>query len=182
MNLYVIRHGQTEWNVLKKMQGSVDIPLNEKGLEQAEITKSNLNDISLDVILCSPLIRAKQTADIINSDRNLEIIIDDRLRERTYGEFEGTSKNSFNYNDFWAYNKNLKYDKAENIQDFFKRIYDLLDEVKSKYYDKNVLIVTHAGVMKAIECYANGMMEDEEIGPFLPDNASVQKYKIKKMI
>lgn len=179
MNLYVIRHGQTEWNVMKKMQGSADIPLNEKGLEQALITKENLTDIKVDMIFCSPLIRAKQTAEIINSDRNLEVIFDERLRERDYGEFEGTSKSSFDYNEFWAYTKNKSYEKAENVQVFFSRIYNFLDEIKERYPDKNILVVAHAGVMKAIECYANGMMEDSEIGPFLPDNAGVQKYKNK---
>lgn len=149
MNLYVVRHGQTEWNVMKKMQGSADIPLNDKGLEQAGITKSNLKDISIDIIFCSPLIRAKQTAEVINSDRNLEIIYDNRLRERDYGEFEGTSKTSFNYNDFWAYNKNLTFTKAENIQVFFKRVYGFIDEIESKYSNKNILIVTHAGGIKS---------------------------------
>lgn len=178
MKLYVVRHGQTEWNILKKMQGSADIPLNEKGKEQAYETKSNLENIDFDIIICSPLLRAKQTAEIINSDRNLNIIFDDRLRERNYGEFEGTSKSSFNYNDFWAYNKNLKYSKAENVQDFFKRIYNFLDEIKINYKEKNVLIVCHAGITKAVECYANGMMKDEDIGPYLPNNASVQEYDI----
>lgn len=89
MNLYVVRHGQTEWNIMKKMQGSVDIPLNEKGIEQAYITKKNLENISIDIIFCSPLKRAMQTAEVINQDRNLEIIYDERLRERNYGEFEG---------------------------------------------------------------------------------------------
>lgn len=178
MNLYVVRHGQTEWNVLKKMQGSADISLNERGMEQAKYTKENLKNVDIDLIFCSPLIRAKQTAEVINEDRNLNITFDERLRERNYGEFEGTSKSSFNYNDFWAYEKNLKYDKAENVQDFFKRIYYFLDDLKEKYSDKNILIVCHAGVVKAIECYANNMLADEEIGPFLPDNASVLKYKI----
>lgn len=179
MKLYVVRHGQTEWNVLKKMQGFADIPLNEKGKEQAEETKLNLGNIHFDMIFCSPLIRAKQTAEIINNDRNLNIMFDDRLIERNYGEFEGVSKSSFNYNDFWSYNKNLKYTKAENIQDFFKRIYNFLDEIKMNYSNKNILIVCHAGVTKAIECYANGMMKDEEIGPYLPNNASVQEYNIE---
>lgn len=178
MHLYVVRHGQTEWNVLKKMQGSADIPLNKKGIQQARQTKNNLDNINLDMIFCSPLIRAKQTAEIINEERNLKIVFDDKLRERNYGEFEGTSKSSFNYNDFWAYGKNLKYDKAENVQDFFKRIYDFLDSIKEKYYGKNILIVCHAGVVKAIECYANKMLADEEIGPFLPDNASILKYDL----
>ena len=180
MNLYVVRHGQTEWNVLKKMQGSANIPLNDKGIEQAKITRSNLENINLDLIVCSPLIRAKQTAEIINSDRNLNIIFDERLRERNYGEFEGINKSEFNYNDFWAYNKNIIYDKAENIQDFFSRVYNLLDELKEKYIENNILIVAHAGVLKAIECYVNGMMKDEEIGPYLPDNASVLEYYIIK--
>ena len=75
MKLYVVRHGQTKWNVLKKMQGSADIPLNECGKKQAYQTKLNLENINFDIIICSPLIRAKQTAEIINSDRNLEIFI-----------------------------------------------------------------------------------------------------------
>ncbi len=178
MKLYVVRHGQTYWNVLKKVQGSADIPLNERGKEQAYETKSYLENINFNIIFCSPLIRAKQTAEIINSDRNLDIIFDDRLIERNYGEFEGISKYSFNYNDFWAYNKNLKYAKAENVQDFFSRIYNFLDEIKTNYSDKNILIVCHAGVTKAINCYANGMMKDEDIGPYLPDNVSVQEYDI----
>lgn len=60
MKLYVIRHGQTEWNVLKKMQGSLNIPLNERGMKQAQEIKSNLEDINFDIIFCSPLIRAKK--------------------------------------------------------------------------------------------------------------------------
>lgn len=178
MKIFVIRHRQTEWNVLKKMQGFADIPLNERGLEQANESKINLIDKTYDIVFCSPLIRAKQTATIVNEDKNIDIIYDKRLRERNYGEFEGTNKSSFNYNDFWAYNKNIKYAKAENVQDFFKRIYNFLDELKLKYQDKNVLIICHAGVLKAIECYANGMMSDDEIGLYLPDNASVQEYDL----
>ena len=175
MNIFVVRHGQTEWNVIKKMQGSADIELNEKGLSQASDTADMLRDLAFDIIFCSPLKRAKQTAEIINDDRGLNIIFDERLRERNYGEFEGTSKSSFDYNEFWSYQKNMKYEKAENVQDFFKRIYDFLDDITSKEYN-NILIVCHAGVEKAIECYFNGLMSDDEIGPFLPDNASVLKY------
>lgn len=177
MKIYVVRHGQTEWNVLRKMQGSADIPLNENGINQAKQTKQNLKNTKFDIIFCSPLIRAKQTAEIINEEKNLKIIYDERLRERNYGEFEGTSKSSFNYNEFWAYNNNIKYNKAENVQDFFNRIYNFLDDIKSSYSNKNILIVCHAGVVKAIECYANGMMKDEEIGPYLPDNASINEYE-----
>lgn len=176
MNLYVIRHGQTEWNVFKKMQGSTDIPLNEKGIEQAYITKKELKNIHIDKVFCSPLKRARKTAEIVSDEKDLKIIIADELAERCYGEFEGTTKSSFDYNEFWSYNKNKKYAKAENVQIFFDRVYKFMDKLKEKYSDKNILIVTHAGVIKAIECYANGMLADEEIGPFLPENCTVSKY------
>ena len=182
MNLYVVRHGQTPWNVEKKMQGSADIPLNEKGIEQAYETKNNLKGKKIDFIISSPLIRAKQTADIINEERNLPIIYDERLTERYYGEFEGVSKQTFDYNSFWAYEKNMKYEKAENIQDFFNRINEFVEDLKSNYNDESILIVCHAGVMKALECILNGMMPDEEIGPFLPKNASVLEYNVKTNI
>lgn len=58
MNLFVVRHGQTEWNVLKKMQGWADIPLNDKVIEQVYQNRENLKDINVDIIFCSPLIRA----------------------------------------------------------------------------------------------------------------------------
>lgn len=73
----------------------------------------------------------------------------------------------------------MEYTKAENVQDFFKRSYNFLDEIKISYSDKNVLIVCHAGITKAIECYVNGMMKDEDIGPYLPNNASIQEYDIR---
>lgn len=178
MNWFVVRYGQTEWNVLKKMQGWADIPLNDKVIEQVYQNRENLKDINVDIIFCSPLIRAWKTAEIINSDKNIKIIFYDRLIEKNYGEFEGISKASFDYNEFWSYNKNLNYVKAENIQMFFDRIYKFIDELKLKYSNKNVLVVTHAGIIKVIECYVNSMMSDEEIGPFLPNNCSVIKYVI----
>ena len=79
---------------MERLKENAYIPLNERGKQQAHETKLNLKNINFDIIICSPLIRAKQTAEIINSDRNLTIIFDDRLRERNYGEFEGTSKSS----------------------------------------------------------------------------------------
>lgn len=89
MEILLTRHGQTDWNVLKKVQGKADIELNKKGIEQAEATRDTLKNEKIDLILCSPLKRAKQTADIINQERNIPIIIDERVSERDFGEFEG---------------------------------------------------------------------------------------------
>ena len=68
--------------------------------------------------------------------------------------------------------------KGVDVKVFFDRIYQFVDDLKIKYPDKNILIVAHAGILKAIECKINGMMKDEEIGPFLPNNCSVTKYVV----
>lgn len=89
MEILLTRHGQTEWNLLKKVQGKADIELNEKGIQQAEETRDFLKNEKIDLILCSPLKRALQTAEIINQGRNIRMIIDERVSERDFGEFEG---------------------------------------------------------------------------------------------
>ena len=162
MKIYFVRHGKTELNKLKKMQGVLDIPLNEEGIEQTYKTKELTDKIEFDCAICSPLIRTKQTLDIILEGRNIPVIYDERIIERNYGEFEGTTKNvDFDYDEFWNYTKNVKYKKAENIRDFFERIYGFLDDLKTKNY-KRVLIVAHGGVSRPFDCYFNGMMSDEK--------------------
>ena len=85
MEILLTRHGQTEWNLLKKVQGKADIELNEKGVKQAEETRDSLKNEEIDLILCSPLKRAIQTAEIINQGRNIKMIIDERVSERDFG-------------------------------------------------------------------------------------------------
>lgn len=73
MKIYVLRHGQTSWNVDRKIQGKQDIELNEVGIKQAYSAKGKFNKLNIDLIMCSPLKRTKQTADIINEDKNLDM-------------------------------------------------------------------------------------------------------------
>ena len=75
--IYVTRHGQTDWNVQKRVMGRCDEPLNNNGINQAIETKNNLLNKDIDLIICSPLLRAKQTANIINEGRNISIVYDD---------------------------------------------------------------------------------------------------------
>ena len=126
MQILLTRHGQTEWNVLKKVQGKVDIELNATGIKQAEETALKLKNTAIDIIISSPLKRARQTAEIINKETNLPIIIDERISERDFGEFEGKNRNEFSFEDFWSYKKAENYEKAEKIQDFFERIYNFM--------------------------------------------------------
>lgn len=86
MDLYITRHGQTDGNVNKIMDGIRDIDLNETGIEQAKTTRDNLKNVKFDLIICSPLSRTKHTMEIININ-NYPVIYDDRIQERDCGEF-----------------------------------------------------------------------------------------------
>ena len=101
--IYIVRHGQTDWNLLGKVQGKQDISLNEKGREQAALTKKDLDNKEIDLIIVSPLKRALETAEIINKDRNIPMIIDYRIKERDFGEFEGQEFNIIDTRPFWDY-------------------------------------------------------------------------------
>lgn len=153
--IYVVRHGETDWNKLHKVMGRVDIPLNETGKSQAKITSEKLKEYKIDLIISSPLKRACETAKIINETKNLEIIYDDRLLERDFGEFEGLDYNERYEALLWDYYENKEYEKTERMDNFFKRIYDLCNEIKEKYKDKNILLVTHGGVSAVLNCYYN---------------------------
>lgn len=178
MKIYVIRHGQTDWNVMKKIQGKVNTELNLTGKEQALKAEEILKDKPIDIIICSPLKRAKQTAELVKGNRNIQIIDDERISERDFGEFEGKKRDEFNFKDFWNYDNKDEYVKVENIKEFFTRVYAFLDEIKIKYEGKNILLVTHGGVSIPISCYFNGIPSDGDLLTLVLKNAEVREYKI----
>ena len=179
MKILVTRHGQTNWNVEKRIQGRTDIELNYKGIEQAYQTKENLENEKIDLIICSPLKRAKQTADIINKDRNIPIIYDERLLEICYGENEGRLHDDFDYDGFWNIVNTHEYKDAENVNNFIKRVYNFLEDIK-KHKEENILIVTHNGVCRAINTYFNGIPKDNNIINLGIKNCEVVKYNFAK--
>ena len=175
MKIYVTRHGQTDWNVQGKTQGRADIELNEVGIKQAKQTKEELKTIDIDLIIGSPLKRAKKTAEIINEGRNIPIIFDDQIIERNFGEFEGEK---IKFDEFWDYNAHPRYQRAETIQEIISRISNFLDKIKEEYKDKNVLLVTHGGVSIAINCYFKGIPEDGKLINYCLHNCEVQEFEI----
>ena len=92
--LYIMRHGKTDWNEIHKLQGRTDIPLNEEGRKMAALAKAQCDEIEFDVCYCSPLIRARETAEFVLRDRKIPIIVDERLIEMSFGIYEGV-ENSF---------------------------------------------------------------------------------------
>lgn len=179
MKILVTRHGQTDWNVEKRIQGRTDIELNNKGIEQAYQTKENLENEKIELIICSPLKRAKQTADIINKDRNIPIIYDERLLEICYGENEGRLHDDFDYDGFWSIVNTHEYKDAENVNKFIQRVHNFLNDLKNRK-EENILIVTHNGVCRAINTYFNGIPNDNNIIDLGIKNCEVVKYNFDK--
>lgn len=154
---YFVRHGETHYNAEKIIMGTLQIPLNEKGIEYAYKLKKDVCEYSIDLIFCSPLLRAIQTLNIL--DINREIITDSRLSERCYGELQGQRKDSYFINYPQYENKDILrnfYEKpngGESINQVFERVFDFIHEVERNNNDKNILIVTHNGVLRAVHNY-----------------------------
>ena len=109
------------------------------------------------------------------------MIIDERVSERDFGEFEGMPNTDFDFNTFWSYKKNLKYNKAENIRDFFGRVYDFLDSIKNEYAGKRILIVAHGGISIPVKCYFEGILDAETLLSLCLENCEVAKYSYKEL-
>ena len=137
MKVYIVRHGDVPHNALK-IYNNENEDLNENGVIQAETLKSKIKDLEYDMIISSPLIRAKHTAEIINL-KNKKILIDNRLEERNPGDLSGQPLEVTNREEYWNYYTEIQYGTSENIQEFFKRVYNFLDELKQKDYE-SVLI------------------------------------------
>lgn len=137
MEIYIMRHGTTDWNVQKKIQGNTDIPLNKEGILLADKSGENLKNTDFDVIYTSPLKRAYRTAQGIRGDRTeIPIIKDNRLIEMNFGIYEGKtseereiiSNNSFS-NFFKAPEKFVPGEGGESFDDLLKRTKDFLQNM-----------------------------------------------------
>lgn len=174
MKIFYIRHGQTDWNLAGKMQGGeTEKNLNKTGIEQALQTQKKLENIKYDIIISSPMNRAKQTAKIINEKNNINIVFDERLRERKLGDLEGNKVTEKTEKMIWDYNKNYDIPQGENLYDFEKRILEFLEDIKIKYKNKTVLIVAHGGVGKIIKKYLYGIPKSNNLSDVDMKNCEV---------
>ena len=156
--LYIMRHGRTDWNVRHKLQGRTDIPLNEEGRRMAEKAGEEYRDVPLDICYSSPLVRARETAEIVLSGRSIPILTDDRLREMSFGEYEG-AENTFSDPECpinALFQKPETYTRsvggAETFDELFARTGEFLKEVIDPLtaQGKNVLIVGHGAMNLSI--------------------------------
>ena len=177
MNLYVVRHGQTIWNLENRVQGITDIPLTEQGIKDAEELKELVKSLNIDVVISSPLSRARETAKIL-VDFKLPINTDDRIKERDWGMNEGAKIDEVDRWDCWDVILNTKVQNIESIQDFMYRVSSFIEEIKIKYKDKNVLVVTHSAVIRVIHYMLGNIPEDGNLSRINIPNLRIIEYKI----
>lgn len=179
MNLYVVRHGETEYNKKGIFQGHIDVPLNNKGKEQALEIAKTVDKIDIDIIISSPLKRALQTAEEIANRKKLNVIIDKQFIERSFGKMEGKKPTeNLNIDVFTDFDLNYNENLIESIIDFQKRIYNGIENLKLQYTDKNILLVTHTGVIEMITAYFYGVPKDKKIYSLGIKNCGIRKFEL----
>ncbi|GHH96742.1 histidine phosphatase family protein [Neobacillus kokaensis] len=141
----IVRHGETDWNAAGRLQGSTDIPLNAKGMQQAEESGRFLKNSDWDVIITSPLLRAKRTAEIINDSLNVPLIVMEDFKEKYFGEVEGMT-----FEERRAKFPDQNYPNQEGEEDFVNRLLAGLQKINQSYKDKKVLLVAHGAVINAL--------------------------------
>lgn len=175
IKLYIVRHGKTDWNNLGIMQGLTDILLNEEGIQDAISLKEEIDKLDIDICMSSPLKRARETANIIY---NKDIIIDELLTERRFGNYEGKKGTNEFFNRYWNYSLNLNDNNVESIKDCLERARIFLEKLK-KYDNKNILIVTHGGFIKALYYNLIGYDENTDFNSFYAFNTTIYEFLLK---
>lgn len=177
MKIYIMRHGETDWNLAKKAQGQTDIELNEAGINQALEAKETIKKFNIDLIISSPLKRAKKTAELV-SNSNIEILFDKRLQERCFGDLEGSNTDTMDWENIYNCEKNISSNNIEPVSDFLNRVNDFLKEIKIKYPNKRLLIVTHGGTLRAVNACINGIPATKTLAGQGYHNCEIREFDI----
>lgn len=188
MLLYVLRHGVTQWNKLKKVQGVMDIPLAQEGIELAKKTGEALKNVPFDLCFTSPLTRARQTARYVLGDRDIPVIEDKRIQEINFGELEGSvfksdSGTIVNEQMDCFFNRPQEFQRpagGENISDILKRTRDFWEEKihDPALADKTILISSHGCAVRAL---LQNVYQDRENfwHGKVPPNCSINLVEVK---
>lgn len=172
--VYFVRHGQTIWNVENKICGATDIALTELGHQQAVETGRKILEegIQADMILYSPLVRAKDTALHISEITGIPAREELRLKEQNFGKYESTARNGAEFQEAKKQFLN-RYEGGESMLHLAQRIYNLLDELKED--DKTYILVAHNGIARVVNSYFFEM-SNEEYAAFGVPNCAVMRY------
>ena len=182
--LFIVRHGETIWNVQRKMMGKTDIPLSHRGKVQARAIAKLLAGYPIDVIYSSPLTRTLQTAKAIRTNKTTPLILHAALKERDFGVLEGKT-----YEEAHAYGTPMQYGESKYYPYFRppdgERLLDVENRTKLCIQDlthhrgKNIVIVSHGSFLRVLFCHLLGLKLDE-MGDVHFDNASLSIIEIEE--
>ncbi|MCR5798047.1 MAG: histidine phosphatase family protein [Eubacterium sp.] len=181
--LYIMRHGETDWNKERKLQGRTDVALNEKGREMAREARERYKDVKFDICFCSPLVRARETAEILLEGTGVPIVFDKRLLEMKFGIYEGVNGG---YDDPECpvnvlFRSPEKYktpvEGGESLDELFARTGEFLrEEVEPRIAkNENVLIVAHGALNCSIIC----QVKDIPVEDFW--SCGIENCKLKRL-
>lgn len=176
VEITLVRHGQTDWNLARRFQGQTDIPLNQTGIEQANELASVLVGEQFDAIYASDLSRASQTATIIAETLGVTFTKDARLREICKGVFEGMVYDEVKekYPDELQRDHddpvNSRTPGAETVAEVAERMRAVADEIAARHPGGRILLVSHGLAVSTLFCQAN-QISLTEVYKHIPDNA-----------
>lgn len=179
MIMYIIRHGQTQWNVEKKLQGWTDIPLNDEGRRMACIAGDALKDIEFAEIYTSPLVRAYETADIIRAGRDIPVNIEKDIIEIPFGDIEGKVYKAYDvdadrniYNFFHHPDSYIPSSGGETISSLKKRVGKFINRMAERNgtCGMNVLVCSHGAAISAMLSYIKNTPDKDFWKNGVPDN------------
>jgi probable phosphoglycerate mutase len=163
LRFYIVRHGQTEFNIERRLQGRLDSPLTDKGRSDAEALGKYLSNVHFDLVLASPSKRAQTTAQLICQGRDVSIEVEPDMREINLGSWEGMTREevmgAFPVEGEIFYNKPHLYKPLEgdSYYDVQDRAVNFIKRLAEQYKEGDILIVTHTVVVRAIVAYFRGI-------------------------
>ncbi|WP_129596153.1 alpha-ribazole phosphatase [Anaerophilus nitritogenes] len=183
MNLILVRHGEIEENHKALYCGFTDSALTERGILQAKEMSEQLKEEKIDMIVSSNLKRAIKTAQMIHQHHKVKIIEDENLREMNFGLWEGLSYHTIKekypkelqkWQEDWI---GYRVPKGESLAQMYERVVECIKRIRKEYKNQNILIVSHAGCIRAIISYlvGNGV---EDYWKYKIENCRVTKIEI----
>lgn len=180
LELWMVRHGQTDWNLEGRYQGQADIPLNEQGIQQAYNLCKKLDGVKFSAIFCSDLKRARQTAEIVGAHLDISVRIDPRFREINQGEWEGQLVNDIKKRYLEKAGSHsqaagLRPPGGETVVEVAQRMVKGAQAICEQFDGQRVLLVSHGLAVATLICMAGGLSLDEAYRQ-IPEN--IQTVKI----
>ncbi|WP_423406748.1 histidine phosphatase family protein [Heyndrickxia sp. MSNUG] len=159
LKIFITRHGETLWNVEKRLQGWKDSPLTEIGIKNAAALGAALEETPFDAVFCSPSERSVHTAKLIVGNQTIPFYLEQKLREINMGDWEGRTQSEIEESDgdsfhsFWNTPHLYNAKTGENFEDVQHRAVEAINEIKNAHQSGNILLVTHTVVIKCLLAY-----------------------------